>query len=880
LQYGVPLDVVRPALMRDAQGRGKSAGRGARSHPCEGGAIMTTGLPGIERIAELLGGEVRGNHVYAPGPGHSAGDRSLSVLLDANAQDGFVVNSFASDDPILCRDYVRDRLGLPPFEKKANGKANGKWSSPLAEYIYRDAGGEPYLLVKKYLDANGKKQFPQFHWDGTQWLKGKPAGSKIPYRLPELLAAPTAVIYFCEGEKDADNLASKACVVATSASEGASAKWAPELTPYFKDRRVVILPHADEPGRKHAQKVAKALQEVTASIKIVDLFPGRGDGHDVSDWLKHDAVGAKLYEAVKAAPEWQPGDGKPIAAATPEDEELLVELAALSPLDYAKQRKRAAAKLGISVGDLDRFVAEQRAEKKIDEMEMLYDHWQVLPWDEAVDGKTLFRALQECIYRYVILTGPQATCVTLWVVYSWLHENERFATHSPILLVRSAEKDSGKTTLLGAVTFLTRRSLNSVEISGAALFRSIAKWQPTFVIDEGDDVLADNADLRSVVNSGWTRGQTVIRCHHETHDPESFATFAPKVLGMKGDKLPDTTLSRSLAIDMKPKLAGEWTADFDHLDNETFARLRRMVARWATDNAEALAARQPEIPQDFHNRRRANWRPLLAIAEAMDMKQAGWEAALAIEHQQIAADPSSGIQLLTAIRFIFDGMAEGRLVLGQVDKDRLTTVHLVRELIDIPDSRWGTYGRNDKPITAAQVTRLLRPYGIRSGTVWIPKDDNTTSCKGYLRAWFEDAFTRYLPPATETKTASDFSEAPNPPSEPDRPDSSLKTKGFSAESNPTVDRSLSGSKSSQPIENIGAVGSVGFEAGFSGGAKKEQANFAADTPADIPTDRTCAQCRGEIDGTERLVAVSGRAVWLHDVCERIWVRALDEATVR
>ena len=354
------------------------------------GARMMS-LPTIERIAELLGGEASGNQVRAPGPGHSADDRSLSVLLDASAPEGFVVHSFAGDDAIRCRDYVRDRLGLPPFEakkKKANGKANGKWSPPLAEYVYRDANGEPYLLVRKYLDGDGKKQFPQFHWDGTQWLKGKPAGSKIPYRLPELLAAPTAVVYFCEGEKDADNLASKACVVATSASEGASAKWAPELTQYFKDRRVVILPDADEPGRKHAQKVAKALYEVAASVKVVDLFPDRSDGHDVTDWLKHDAVGARLFEAIKAAPEWEPGDDKPIAAATPEDEALLAELAALSPLDYAKRRKRAATKLGISVSDLDRFVARAaRGEKKFDEMEMLYEHWQVEPWDEAVEGQ-------------------------------------------------------------------------------------------------------------------------------------------------------------------------------------------------------------------------------------------------------------------------------------------------------------------------------------------------------------------------------------------------------------------------------------------------------------------------------------------------------------
>ena len=118
----------------------------------------------------------------------------------------------------------------------------------------------------------------------------------------------------------------------------------------------------------------------------------------------------------------------------------------------------------------------------------------------------------------------------------------------------------------------------------------------------------------------------------------------------------------------------------------------------------------------------------------------------------------------------------------------------MQELIDIPDSRWGTYGRNDKPITAAQVTRLLKPYGIKSASVRIPKDAETTR-KGYLRAWFEDAFTRYLSPAAETETASDFSEARNPPSEPGTPGTTLKTKDFSPESNPAQDPSVSASKS-------------------------------------------------------------------------------------
>ena len=56
----------------------------------------------------------------------------------------------------------------------------------------------------------------------------------------------------------------------------------------------------------------------------------------------------------------------------------------------------------------------------------------------------------------------------------------------------------------------------------------------------------------------------------------------------------------------------------------------------------------------------------------------------------------------------------------------------------------------------------------------------------------------------------------------------------------------------------------------------EGENDRTDSVEDAPEDRTCAQCNGGIDGTERLVSVSGRAVWLHLECERFWVRALGE----
>jgi hypothetical protein len=160
-------------------------------------------LPALQEMARLLGGEVVKGNVLCPGPGQSADDRSLSVTPSPKADCGFVVNSFAGDSVNVCKDYVREKLDLPPFEpkpKKRNGKGDGKLYSPtIAKYIYRTADGQPYLCVHRLADK--KQGFPQYHWDGQLWKAGVPKGPKIPYRLPELIAAPpTTPVYIVEGE--------------------------------------------------------------------------------------------------------------------------------------------------------------------------------------------------------------------------------------------------------------------------------------------------------------------------------------------------------------------------------------------------------------------------------------------------------------------------------------------------------------------------------------------------------------------------------------------------------------------------------------------------------------------------------------------------------
>lgn len=68
----------------------------------------------LPEIARALRGKVVGNQVLAPGPNHSAKDRSLAVRLSAGSPDGFIVFSHAGDDFRACRDHVATALGMAP----------------------------------------------------------------------------------------------------------------------------------------------------------------------------------------------------------------------------------------------------------------------------------------------------------------------------------------------------------------------------------------------------------------------------------------------------------------------------------------------------------------------------------------------------------------------------------------------------------------------------------------------------------------------------------------------------------------------------------------------------------------------------------------------
>jgi 5S rRNA maturation endonuclease (ribonuclease M5) len=748
--------------------------------------VSIADLPDLQSLARALGGEVSGGQVLAPGPGHSASDRSLSVKLDAGAPDGFVVHSFAGDDPIQSKDYVRGKVGLPAF--KPNGRRRAS-DDAIAQALMAAAAGQQSSAPKgrivetySYTDATGTLLYQVCRLDPKDFRQRRPDGKggwipnagerRVPYRLPDLLKFPDATIFVCEGEKDADRVAA----LGHCATTVACGKWTDGCIRALAGRHVVILEDADEPGQKAAE-AAKALHGTAKTIRIVRLpgheYTAKDHGKDISDWLDADARNAdKFVDVCFAVPEWTPSvvedwlavfakkSNEALAARAaaekkacpPPDERAAIDaLAHMGHTEYDRVRIDVAAALGIRRGTLDDKVEARRGELKAAAPTALYPHWTVAPWPEPVDGAALLEALVVQIQCYVVMQRWQAVMVALWVMQAWVHDA---AVHSPILLVTSPEPNSGKTTLLGVIEYLAPRAMLCVGLNEATLFRSVELWAPTLISDEGDTTFIDNEPLRAVYNSGWTRGAGVPRCIGDDHTPKLFKTFCPKVLGLKGKKLPDTTLSRAIIIEMKRKLPNERVEDFAHEDNETFAALRRKLARWSVDHAEALVKTMPGFPAGFHNRVRANSWLMLAIAEAAGGDWPATARTAAEEAEAVITAASAAIELLAAIKAVFE----------EDGGEAITSAALVGKLTADPESRWHEWKGAGKPLTQKQLAGLLRPFGVTSETL---HPVGQKDAKGYKRERFKEVWERYLSPfssfeaskgpdADETCTSSNF----------------------------------------------------------------------------------------------------------------------------
>jgi putative DNA primase/helicase len=220
----------------------------------------------LQQIARALGGEISGGQVLAPGPNHSAEDRSLAVKP---GEKGLVVFSHAGDDIRICKDHVREGLGLPPWNGKA--KANGPIGAIVAEYDYRDETGKLLFQVVRFAPKKFAQRRPNGN-GGWSWSLGD--ARRVLYRLPEIGAAIANehAIFIAEGEKAVEALV-KLGVPATCSPHGAG-KWRHEFSQFLKGAIDALKANGPDPGQSPSGLIIVRASDVTP-VAVDWIWDGR-----------------------------------------------------------------------------------------------------------------------------------------------------------------------------------------------------------------------------------------------------------------------------------------------------------------------------------------------------------------------------------------------------------------------------------------------------------------------------------------------------------------------------------------------------------------------------------------------------------------------------
>lgn len=436
-------------------------------------------------------------------------------------------------------------------------------------------------------------------------------------------------------------------------------------------------------------------------------------------------------EAQPQAPQSSGSDGSPDHQSLP-DSEAVRHLAALSPIEYDRRRESEAERLGVRLTTLDRLVRDAR---HVDANPGVAVN-DIEPWPDPVDPQMLLTDISNTVRRFLICETETADAVALWIAMSWLIDAVQVA---PLAVITSPEKRCGKSQMLTLMGKLVCRPIIASNISPAALFRAIDAWQPTLLVDEADAFMHENEELRGILNCGHTRDTAyVVRVVGDEHTPTKFHVWGAKALAGIG-RLADTLMDRAIILPLRRKLPHEQVDRLRYAEPGLFAELAAKLARLAEDYREAIRHARPELPAELNDRAQDNWEPLLAIAEVAGGPWPGRAKAAALKLSGSDDGLSLGAELLSDIQEVF--RAKG--------VERIASADLINALCEDGEAPWLTYNRG-KPITQRQVASKLRDYGIRPRTIRLGVD----TAKGYLREWFEEAFTRYLPTLLSSVTPS------------------------------------------------------------------------------------------------------------------------------
>lgn len=192
-------------------------------------------------------------------------------------------------------DRAIDAAGLPLQGKKPDlGRQLSAWKA-VDTYTYVRADGTiagEVIRREANFERGRDKKFSQRRWDTQRGDWVDEGFDKIPYNLPEVLAAIEAGIpvYLVEGEKDVES-ARRAGLIATTNAGGAGS-WTEEHAQYLKGAKLLVcVVDADAAGYRRGDRVRTSMQPLVSRLRVVapatgkDLTDHLNCGHEVSEMV-------------------------------------------------------------------------------------------------------------------------------------------------------------------------------------------------------------------------------------------------------------------------------------------------------------------------------------------------------------------------------------------------------------------------------------------------------------------------------------------------------------------------------------------------------------------------------------------------------------------
>ncbi len=357
----------------------------------------------------------------------------------------------------------------------------------------------------------------------------------------------------------------------------------------------------------------------------------------------------------------------------------------------------------------------------------------------------IFDDLEKLLREIVILKSDhEYTACVLWVAHT--HSIPSF-DFTPRLGIWSPEKGCGKSLVIEVLSYLVSNPLMSSSITAPALFRVIEKRGEGTVlfIDESDATFGRYGDkekaeaIRQILNSGFKRGQSALRCEGKNFEVKEFKVFcAVSIAGIGTKAIPDTVKDRAIILEMRKKLSTETIRGFESDEvEEIFTPYKIALAEWISVHSHKFRPSRPEMPSELSSRARDVWRPLFKIAESagLEWQEKARSASLALQNLNTEPEEMTfNKRLLSDIRDVFDG-------------SEMTSQDLIQALKEIEEA---PYAFLDK-FNTNTLSKSLSQYGIK------PKQLNA-KVRGYRQAFFEDSWSRYLDPLEAVNPVMDVTD--------------------------------------------------------------------------------------------------------------------------